>query len=191
MASAYTAAVFVIVPIDNVMATVFDTPVTTVGGKNALSVGLLRGSAGDAVGDFTRVFTAFFICGFPLDDKSLSDVGKVQIAVEFGCGPDFADFDPAVVRGGAIDKIRIPPVFKIQGDVLKKSGLVVFHGEVVMSVSLVDQVGGDRALGQQGIGGNFFTLNIDGIKERDGGFDFVGALDLFVLYGQGAYFFWV
>jgi hypothetical protein len=36
-----------------------------------------------------------------------------------------------------------------------------------------------------------FSLNIDGIKQRDGGFDFVGVFDLFVFYGQGAYFFWV
>ena len=146
------------------MATVFNAPVTTVGGKHALRVGLLRSSAVDAIGDFTGVFTAFFICGLPLDEKSLSDVRKVQIAVEFGCGPDFADFYPAVIRRVAIDKIWVLPVFKIQRDVLKKSGLVVFDGEVVMSVSLVDQVGGDLALGQQGIGGNFFALNIDGIK---------------------------
>jgi len=191
MASAYAAAVFVIVPIDNVMATVFDAPVAAVGGKNALSVGLLRSSAGDAIGDFTGVFTAFFICGLPLDDKSLSDVRKIQIAVEFGCGPDFADFDPSVVRRVAMDKIGVPPVFKIQCDVLKKSGLVVFDGEVVMSFTLPDQIVGDLALGQQGVGGNFFALNIDGIKQRDGGLDFVGALNLLVGYGQGTYFFWV
>ena len=113
MASAYAAAVFVIVPIDDVMTAIFNAPVAAVGGKHALRVGLLRSSAGDAIGDVTGVFTAFFICGFPLDDKSLSDVGKVQIAVEFGCGPDFADFDPAVIRRVAMDKIGILPVLKI------------------------------------------------------------------------------
>ena len=81
------------------MAAVFDAPVSAIGGKNALSVGLLGGSTGDAVGDFTRIFTAFFMCGLPLDEKSLSDVRKVQIVVEFGCGPDFADFDPAGRNG--------------------------------------------------------------------------------------------
>jgi hypothetical protein len=35
---------------------------------------------------------------------------------------------------------------------------------VVMSVSLVDQVVGDFALGQKRIGGNFFVFNIDGIE---------------------------
>jgi len=191
MASAYPAAVFVIVPIDNIMATVFDTPVATVGGKHALSVGVFRSSAGNAIGDFTGAFTAFFISGFPLNDKGLSDVGEAQIGVKFGGSPDFADFDPAVVRGVTIDIMRILPVFKVQGDVLKKTGLVSFDGEVVMSVSLVNQIGGDLTLGQEGIGGNFFSLNLDGIKEGDGGFDFVSALDVFVFYGQGTHFFWV
>jgi hypothetical protein len=33
-----------------------------------------------------------------------------------------------------------------------------------MSFTLPDQIVGDLALGQQGIGGNFFTLDIYGIK---------------------------
>jgi hypothetical protein len=74
---------------------------------------------------------------------------------------------------------------------LKKTGLVVFDGEVVMSFTLADQIVGDLALGQQGIGGNLFALDIDGIQQRDGGLDFVGALNLLVRYGQGTYFFWV
>ena len=47
---------------------------------------------------------------------------------------------------------------------MKKSGLVVFDGEVVMSFALPDQIIGDLALGQEGVGGNIFALNIDGIK---------------------------
>lgn len=164
MARSNAAAVFIIVPIDDVMATVFDTPVPTIGGKNAFGVGLFRGSAGNAVGGFTGIFAAFFIGGFPLNDKSLSDVRKVEIGVEFGGGPDFTDFDPAVVRRVARYIIRLLPVLKVQGDVLKKSGLVVFDSKVVMGVALFDQVGGDGALGQQGIGCNFFSGNIDGGK---------------------------
>jgi len=113
MALAYAAAVFVKVPIDNVMTAVFDAPVATVDGKHALRIGLFRSSAGNAIGYFTGVFTAFFICGLPLDEKSLSDVRKVQIAVEFGCGPDFTDFDTAVIWRVAMDKIGVLAVFKI------------------------------------------------------------------------------
>jgi hypothetical protein len=173
------------------MTAVFNAPVAAVGGKNALRVSLLRGSAGDAVGDFTGVFTGFFICGLSLDEKSLSDMRKVQIAVEFSGGPDFADFDASMVRRIEIDKIGILPIFEVKGDVLKETGLVVFDGEVVMSVAFFDQVGGDLALSQQGVGGNFFALNIDGVKERDGGLDFIGTFEGFVVYRQRAYFFWV
>ena len=161
MADSYAAAVFVVIPIDNVMATVFDAPVSAIGRKNTFSIGLLRGPAGNAVGDFTGEFTAFFISGVPLDDKSLSDVGKIKIAIEFGRGPNFTDFDPAVVRRVALYIIRRLSVFKVQGDVLKKSGLVVFDGKMEMSVAF-NYIVGDLTLGQQGIGGNFFAADIDG-----------------------------
>jgi hypothetical protein len=62
---------------------------------------------------------------------------------------------------------------------------------VVGSVSLFDQVGSNIFLGQQGIGGNGFPVNIDGIKQGDGGLDFVGALDGFIVCFESTYFFWV
>jgi len=130
------------------MTTVFDAPVATVGGKHALRVGLLRRSAGDTISEITGVFAAFFICGFPLNKKSLSDVRKIQIIVEFSCGPDFADFNPTVIRWVTQDKIRILPVFKIKCYVLKKSGLIIFYSEVVMSFAIQYQIVGDLALGQ-------------------------------------------
>lgn len=43
----------------------------------------------------------------------MSDVRKIQIAVKFGCGPDFADFDTAVIRRVELDKIGVLAVFKI------------------------------------------------------------------------------
>mgnify|MGYP006865024685 CR=1 FL=1 len=95
------------------MAAIFDAPVATVNGKNTLRVGLLRSPAGNAIGDFTGVFAGFFICGLPLDEKSLSHMRKVQITVEFGCCPDFSDFDPTVIRRVTMDKIGALPVFKI------------------------------------------------------------------------------
>lgn len=113
MTGSYPAAVFVIVPIDNVMTAVFDGPVATVGGKHALRVGLFSSSAGNAIGDVAGVFTVFFISRLTLDDESLSDVGKVQIVVEFGCGPNFTDFDAAVIRRVAKDKIGLLSVLKI------------------------------------------------------------------------------
>jgi len=191
MSGAYAAAVFVIVPVEYVVATVFDAPVTSVYGKHTLRVCLLRRSAGDAICNFTGVFAGFFIRGLPLDEKSLSDVRKAQIAVELGCGPDFADFYPTVIRRVALEEIGVLPVGKEQCDVFKKPGLIVFHRKVVMSFPVPDHILGDLTLGQQGVGGNIFALYIDGVKERAGGLDFVGALELVILSGQVAYFFWV
>ena len=56
---------------------------------------------------------------------------------------------------------------------------------------LLKPIVGDLALGQQGIGSDFFALDIDGIKQGDGGFDLVGLLDFLVGYGESTYFFWV
>ena len=173
------------------MAAVFDAPVATVGEKDTFRIGLFRSSAGNAICDFTGVFTGFFICGFSLDDKGLSDVRKVQIAVEIGCGPNFTDFDTAVIRRVIVDKIGVSPVIKIERNVLKKTGLIVFDSKMVMGLTFFDQIIGNATLGQKGVGGNIFALDIDGVKQWDGGLDFVGALDLLVGYGQGAYFFWV
>ena len=46
----YPAAVFVKVPIDGLMTAILDAPVAAVGFQYLLGVGLLRGSAGDPVG---------------------------------------------------------------------------------------------------------------------------------------------
>jgi hypothetical protein len=68
------------------------------------------GSAGNAIGDFTGVLSVFFICGLSLNDKSLCNVRKVQIVIEFGSGLDFADFDSAMIRRIAEDDICLLPV---------------------------------------------------------------------------------
>jgi hypothetical protein len=75
---------------------------------------------------------------------------------------------------------------------LQDSGLVSFYSEMVVSLSLCDQILGQLALGQQGIGANILALDIDGIQQWDGHLDFVRAFDFFaIFYGQGANFFWV
>jgi len=191
IADSYSTAVFVVVPVNDVMATVFDSPVASIGGKYATGIGLFRRSAGNAIGDFSGTLAGFLICGFTLDFKSLSDVREVQIVVEFGSDPNFAGFDPAVIRWLAMDKIGVRPVLEIECDVFKKAWLVAFDSEVVMSLTVLDQVLGYVALGQQRIGGNVLASDIDGVKEGDGSFDFVGAFDFVILYGQLPYFFWV
>lgn len=89
-------------------------------------------------------------------------------------------------------EIRLLAIFEIQFKVLKQSGLVVFHGEVIGGFSFSDQVVSDFALGQQGVGGDVFSLDVDGVKQRNCGFDLIGAFEFVAaVYGDGTYFFWV
>src|SRR6266545_564730 len=53
VAGADAAAVLVVVPIEDVVAAVFDGPVATVDFEQALGIGLCGGSTGDAVGHIT------------------------------------------------------------------------------------------------------------------------------------------
>ena len=46
---AYPTSVFIIIPVDDVVAAIFDAPVASVCFKHLLGVGLLRGLAGDPV----------------------------------------------------------------------------------------------------------------------------------------------
>jgi hypothetical protein len=49
MSGSYSAAVLIIIPVNYVMAAVFDAPVATVTFENALRIGLLLGTTGDAI----------------------------------------------------------------------------------------------------------------------------------------------
>jgi hypothetical protein len=91
-----------------------------------------------------------------------------------------------------LDEMRLAPILEVELQGLEQSRLVAFDGEMVMGVAFLDQIGGETALGEQGIGTDLLALNIEGIQQRDGHFDLVGALDFCpILYGQGTYFFWV
>lgn len=92
------------------------------------------------------MFTAFLVSGLPLDGKSLFNMRKVQVIVKLGGGPDFTDFDSPVITAGMIDKIGLLAVFKVQGDIVEKSSLVSFNGEVIIGLTF-NQVVGKFTLG--------------------------------------------
>jgi hypothetical protein len=117
----------------------------------------------------------------PFDHEGLSNVGKVEVAVQFGCDPDLPRLDAPVIRGIIRDEVRFPPVFEEKLDILMERSLILLDGEVVVSLA-VDEVVGYRALGEKGISRDVLALNVDGIEERDSCFDLVGTLDFFI-YG--------
>jgi hypothetical protein len=48
----------------------------------------------------------------PFDDERLSDMGKVKVVVEFGCGPDLSDFDSSMVRERILNEIQLLPILE-------------------------------------------------------------------------------
>ena len=128
------------------MTAVLDAPVATVDFEQTLRPGFVRRSARDAIGDLARAFAALLLHGVPFNNESLTHMGKVEVAVEFGGGPYLPDFDAPVIRGIILDEIRFLPVFEGEGDVLKERGLIPFNGEVVMGLTF-DQIVGYGALG--------------------------------------------
>ena len=123
MTGADAAAVLVIVPIEDVVATVFNGPMPPVDLQHLPGIGLFRGLAGDAVDYLMGVFAGLLVDRFPFDDEGLADVGKVEVAVECGGGPNFPGFDPPMVGRRDLDEVRPSPVLEEQGNVLLEGRL--------------------------------------------------------------------
>jgi hypothetical protein len=103
-AFANAAAVFIEGDVAHPVQAVFDGPMSTAQIQQAGRVGLLGGEAGDAVDGFGAPLFAEQLSGIALDTEDLADVGEVQIAVQFGVGPDVTDFQAAVgfIGGGVL-----------------------------------------------------------------------------------------
>jgi hypothetical protein len=90
-----------------------------------------------------------------------------------------------------LNKIRFLPVLEEQGYIIENAALVCFNGEMIMGMTLGNDVLGDGALGQQSIGRDIFALNGDGIEQGNGHLDLVGAFRFVTVFqGQGTHFFW-
>lgn len=83
-------------------------------------------------------------------------------------------------------------IFKKCFELFVEVFLVIFGGEVVMSVSFFNDVLSQFALGEEGVGSDGFAGDIYAVEEGDGSLDFVCLFFLVTpFYWQGANFFWV
>ena len=74
-------------------------------------------------------------------------MGEIQVVVEGTGGPDLPGLDTPVFEGWAENEVGFLALLEIQGEVLEEVGLVAFDGEVVVRLSVLDQIGGELALG--------------------------------------------
>lgn len=190
VAGSDAAAVLIPVPVEHIMAAIFDGPVVAVEGEDALWIGGVWRVAGDAVGDFPGVSAGFLVDHVALDEKGLADAGEVEVVVEGGGGPDGAAFQAPMREGVLFTVLRLCALLEGELQVGEQIGLIAFDGEQVMGL-MFEQIGGELALGQQGIGGEGFAGEIERVDEREAGADFVGLLGCLVAtYREGADFFW-
>ena len=98
MAGANAAPVFVEIPVDDVVAAVFDRPVAAIDFEEALGPGLFGRAAGDTQCRFERLLLGLLVDDFALDQEDLADVREVGIGVERGTAPNSSGFDASMVR---------------------------------------------------------------------------------------------
>ena len=85
--------------------------------EHLLRGGLLGRSAGDAAGDFKRAVAALLLDRMPLDEESLADVGKVEVVVEVGGGPDLASFDASMIRRIDLNEVGLLPILEVESKI--------------------------------------------------------------------------
>ena len=105
VAGADPTAIFIVIPIEDIVTAIFNGPVAPIHLEDALGIGLLGRSTGDAVSHFARALAILFVYELSFDDERLSDVGEIKVAVELGGGPDLSGFDSSMVRGRSLSEI--------------------------------------------------------------------------------------
>lgn len=116
MAGTNAAAVFVIVPIDDVVAA-FHAPVPSVVLKHMLRAGLFHGCAGDAIGSLEAFLTAFLVDRFTFYHERLVHMRKIQIVIQRRGDPELSRFNTPMFTLTGLDKIsRCVLVLEVVGD---------------------------------------------------------------------------
>ncbi len=174
------------------MATVLDRPVAAIEGQDARGVGTLRGMTGHAVDGLARALAGLFLNALAFDGEHLADARKVEVVVEAGGGPDRALLDATMGQGGRLAEVGLTALGEDQADIGVQGRLVVFDGEDVVGAAR-DEIVGQRALGQEGVGGDGLAADVEGVEDRDGHPNLIGLLERVAAVddGQHADFFWV
>ena len=96
---ANAATILIEVPVDDIVATVFDGPMAAIDFEEALWPGLFGRAAGDTERGFERSLLGFLVDHLALDQEDLADVREVDIGIERGTAPNPSGFDSSMVRG--------------------------------------------------------------------------------------------
>ena len=93
------------------MEAILNRPMRAAEGEDALRIGTFSGHAGNAVDGFRAEFLRDHFRGVALDGEDLSGMWKVDVALQFGTGPDLPHFDTAMAFiGGDVRRGEKTPV---------------------------------------------------------------------------------
>ena len=168
------AAVLSVGPVDEVV-NAFDAPVPAVDGQYPLRRGLLRCATRHPQRDLTRVLAGFVVEGSTLDQKDLTDVGDVEVRIERRTAPNAPRLNATVIGWRDRDEVGRTALVEQQRDIAMQRRWVALGGERLMRLAL-DDIGCQRALGQQRIAGDVLASEVTALKHGERQADFVGAL---------------
>jgi len=97
-------AVFIKGDVADPVEAVFNRPVAAAQTEQASRIGSLGREAGNPIDRFRAGFLADEFEGVALEAEDLGPMGKLEIASQFGAGPDLADFQPPMrfIGGGVL-----------------------------------------------------------------------------------------
>ena len=122
--------------------------------------------------------------GLAPDGEDLSDAGEVEVVVERAGDPDGAALAAPVLGFGAlVGEVRCTlgdVLVEGEPDIVEHVRLVALDGEQVVCAA-PEEIGGQRALGEQGIGGDGVPCDVGHrLEQGEDGADLVCALLRFV-----------
>ena len=92
---------------------------------------------------------------------------------------------------GRFAEVGLTALGEVQADVVSQVRLIVLGDEDIVRAAR-NEMAGELALCEQGIGGDGLAGDVDGIKDRDGHPDLVGAFQFVAAVdGERGDFFWV
>lgn len=164
------AGIFAESDVANPVQAVFDAPVASNQGGQAMGIGTLGGQAGDVEVDIAGGAASALVSEATLDAKGLLQAGPRAVALEGSACLQDALLRPAAMQMETIaagDGISDhPTLLEQKRDIRIQRGLVLLHREHVVAALLHNGLGHDL-VAQAGITGDDPALQVQALQQRE------------------------
>lgn len=126
-----SASVFIEIPIDHVVATILNRPVSAIQFEKTLWTRLIRRAAGHSQCQLSRDLPAFRVNDLTLNQEGLADIREVEVGIERGTAPDTPGLGPTMRCRRNGNEIRGLAILEEARERRLQRRLIAFNGEVV------------------------------------------------------------